>query len=292
MEYQKIRKVLIKILLLNWLVAFAKIFLGLFSGTISILADGIHSFFDGVSNITGLIGIKIAEKPKDKDHPYGHQKYEALASLGIAFLLIITCYELVKQVIQRFLNPVFPQITLLVFGVLILCLIIDYLVARYEFKKGKELKSVILKADSFHTKSHIFTGGGVILGVIAIKMGYPIFDPILAIFVIFFIGKMIIEVFKESSKVLSDGSFVEPGLVEKIASRVEGVESSHRVRSRGGENSIFLDMHLVLDPHLSLEKAHSISHQVKEKIQEKIPGIKDITIHIEPEQKNKRCICS
>ncbi len=292
MDYSKIRIVLIKILFLNWLVAFVKIFIGLFSGAVSILTDGIHSFFDGTSNIIGIIGIKIAQQPKDKGHPYGHQKYEAIASLGILFLLIITVYELGKAIFQRFLHPVIPQITILVFGVLVGALIIDYLVARYEFKKSKELKSIILKADSFHTRSHIFTTGGVILGAIAIKLGFPIFDPILAIFVAGFILKMAMEVFGESSRVLCDTALVDSEKILKIASEVKGVASSHNIRTRGSEECIFLDMHLVLDPLLSLDKAYRISRQVKEKVQKEIPGIKDITIHIEPKDETVMCICN
>jgi len=291
MDYPKTKRVLIKILFLNWLVAFAKIYIGLFSGAVSILADGIHSFFDGASNIIGIIGIKIAERPKDKSHPYGHQKYEALAALGILFLLVITVYELGKEIIQRFLEPVRPQITVLVFGVLFATLIIDYLVARYEYSQGKKLKSVILKADSFHTRSHVFTTGGVILGAIAIKLGFPIFDPILAIFVVGFILKMVMEIFRESSRVLCDTALVDSEKIKKIALGVEGVVSSHEIRTRGSEECIFLDMHLTLSPAISLDKAHLISHQVKEKIQKEIPEIKDITIHVEPESKIKTCLC-
>ena len=291
MNYSEIKKVLIKILFLNWLVAFAKIFIGLSSGALSILADGAHSFFDGVSNIIGLVGIKISEQPRDKDHLYGHQKYEALASLAILFLLIITAYNFGQEAIQRFLYPITPQITILVFGVLTGSFIIDYFVARYEFRRGKELKSIILKADSFHTKSHIFTTGGVILGAIAIKAGFQIFDPILTIFVIFFIAKMAFEVFKESSKVLCDVSFIDSEKIKKIALGIKEVQSCHKIRTRGSESHIFLDMHIGLHPEFSLDKAHLISHQVKEKIQKEVPEIKDVVIHVEPADKNKTCIC-
>lgn len=291
MNYSKIKQVLIKILFLNWLIAFAKIFVGLFFGLVCILADGIHSFFDGASNIVGIVGIKIAEKPRDKSHPYGYQKYEALAALGILFLLIITVYELAKETIHRFLHPTFPQITILVFGVLIGSLIIDYLVARFEYSQGQKLKSVILKADSFHTRSHIFTTGGLLLGAIAIKAGFPIFDPILATIIIFFIIKMAFEVFRESSRVLSDASFVSQKEIKKTALGIKGVQACHKIRTRGLANHVFLDMHLTLSPDLPLDQAHLISHQVKQKIQREIPVIKDITIHIEPKDKNKSCIC-
>jgi len=291
MNYQKIKIVLIRILFLNWLVAFAKIFIGVSSGAISILTDGIHSFFDGASNIIGIIGIHVAQKPSDKEHPYGHQKYEAIASLGILFLLVITVYELIKKVYQRFLHPSSPEINILVFSVLGFTLIINYFVARYEFKKGEELKSIILKADSFHTKSDIFVTAGVILGALATKLGWSIIDPIFATLIIFGIIKMIFNIYKEGTSVLCDASFIEPEKIKKIAQKIEGVKSLHKIRTRGSENYLFLDMHLVLDPDISLIQAHKIAHNVKKEIQRKIPLIKDVTIHIEPEDKNKVCVC-
>src|SRR3989344_2006364 len=102
MDYPKVKKVLIITLALNWLVASAKIFTGFMTGAISVLADGFHSLFDGASNVLGLIGVKIAERPKDQSHPYGHGKFESVASLGIAFMVIIAGYEFAKNTVQRF----------------------------------------------------------------------------------------------------------------------------------------------------------------------------------------------
>lgn len=276
---------------MNWLVAFAKIFIGLWAGSLSILADGIHSLFDGISNIVGVVGIKLAEQPKDEGHPYGHQKYEAFASLGILFLLMITIYELGGSIIQRFLNPISPQINFLVFVVLGVGLVIDYFIAKYEYSQGKKLKSVILRADSHHTKSHIFTTGAVIAGALAVRAGFPIVDPIIAIMVIFFIVKMAIGIFKEGSVVLCDASFVDVGKIKDIISKVEGVEGGHNIRSRGSDDHIFLDMHLVLAPEMPLREAHTISHRVKEKIQKEMPSVKDIIIHIEPKNNAGNCVC-
>jgi len=272
-------------------VALAKILLGFFSGSLSITADGFHSLFDGFSNILGLIGIKIAEKPVDKNHPYGHRKYESLAAMGILFFLFIVAYEFIRDIIERFLEPLSPEISFIFFGVLAGCLLIDWLVAKYEYKKGRELKSQILIADSLHTKSHIFITSSVILGAVFIRLGFPILDPIIASFVVLLLFKFGYHIFKETSIVLSDGTFIDTKRIENVAGTVKGVESSHQIRSRGSESHIFLDMHICLEPDISLEKAHQISHQVREKIQKEIPEIKDVVIHIEPENKGKECVC-
>ncbi len=286
-NFKKIKKILFVILFLNWLVAFSKILLGLLTGTLSILSDGIHSFFDGATNIVGIFGIKIAEKPADEDHPYGHRKYEAIASQVILLFLVIAAYEIVRNIIGKLSAPatIRPDVNWfpLSLGILIGCLIIDIIVARYEYRKGVELKSTILKADALHTKSHYITTGAVILGAILIEVGLPpIVDPIIASVVVVFIMKLAFEIFKETSSVLSDKTNVDKEKIKKIAESVSGVLTCHKIRSRGSEDHIFLDIHIIVAPNLSLETAHKICHEVTGKIQEQIPEIKDITVHPEP----------
>jgi cation diffusion facilitator family transporter len=290
-NFQEIGRVLIRILVLNWLVAFIKIGLGLATGAISILADGAHAFFDGVSNILGLIGIKIAQRPPNQKYPYGYSKYEAIATFGIFGFLIFTVLKFSESIYQRIISPFQPEINFLILGILASTLIIDYLVAKYEFSKGKELKSIILRADSLHTRSHLFITSSVILGMVAVKLGYPILDPIIAAVVVIWIIKLAISVFKETSNVLSDKAQIKPKEIEKIVKSLKGVVSSHQIRTRGSEREIFLDMHLVLAPDTPLTKAHQICRQAREKIQEKFPDIKDITIHPEPVDKYKKCSC-
>ncbi len=287
MNFREIKRVLWVILFLNWLVAFSKIILGLLTGTLCILSDGIHSLFDGATNIVGIFGVKIAEKPADEDHPYGHRKYEAIASQVILLFLVIAAYEIVRNIIGKFSSPatIYPGISWLPLslGVLIGCLAIDILVARYEFKKGIELKSTILKADALHTKSHYITTGAVILGAILIEIGFlPIIDPIIASVVVVFIMKLAFKIFKETSSVLSDKNNIDKDKIKKIAESINEVIACHKIRSRGNEDYIFLDIHIIVAPNLSLKTAHKICHEVSSKIQEQIPEIKDITVHPEP----------
>lgn len=284
MEFKEIKRVLLVILALNWLVALAKIFIGIFTGSLSILTDGLHSFFDGVTNIVGFFGIKLAEKPADKDHPYGHRKYEAIASLVIIFFLAITAYEVSKNIFQKLFHPSVIGIDWLVLGVLLACILIDYLVARYEYRKGVELKSTILKADSVHTKSHYITTGAVILGTLLIKLGFPtIIDPVIAIFVVGFILRLGYQIFKETTAVLSDKAFVDEVRIKEIVERTCGIKSCHDVRTRGDEGHIFMDFHITLDKNIPLAEVHKIGQKLREAIRAEIPEVKDIIIHLEPD---------
>ncbi len=291
MNFGEITKVLIKILILNWLVAGAKIVLGILTGALSITADGFHSLFDGLTNIIGIFGIKVAKKPADKCHPYGHLKYEQIAATVILGFLVLTAAGIIKGIYDRFQNLQHPEISWLFIGVLGGCIVIDYLVARYEYKKGRELKSTILVADSQHTKSHYITTGAVILGAILIKLGLPpIIDPLIAIVVVGFIGHIVWDVFKEISPVLLDRAVIETKKIEEIVNAVEGVKSCHKIRSRGSEAHVFVDIHIVLDPNLTLKNAHQICGLVKEKIQKEIPEVKDVIIHPEPKN-SEECAC-
>ncbi|MDO8663647.1 MAG: cation diffusion facilitator family transporter [Candidatus Wildermuthbacteria bacterium] len=285
MEFQKVRKVLIITLLLNWLVAIAKILIGFATGAISILADGFHSLFDGASNIIGLIAVKLSAKPIDSGHPYGHRKFETVATLGIVFLILFAGYEFLKNSIQRFFHPVTPEITGLSFLVMAGALLADAFTFFYENHQGKKLKSAILIADSLHTKTHLLITPAVIVGIAAVKIGLPIFDPIIAIIITFMLAKLAWEIVEHATLVLCDRALVEEGRIRKIAQTINGIDSSHQIRTRGDEYHVFLDMHISLNPELSLREAHSVSHELKEKIMREITQIKDVVIHIEPSDK-------
>lgn len=288
MEFREIKKVLLRILVLNWLVAFVKIFIGISTGTLSVLSDGLHSFFDGMTNVVGFFGIKLAEKPVDKDHPYGHRKYEAIASLIILFFLAITIYEISKSVLQKFFHPATINIGWFVFAILAVCIVIDYFVARYEYRKGQELKSIILKADASHTKSHYITTGAVILGTLLIKLGFPaVIDPIIAVLVVCFILQLGYKIFQESTVALTDKALIDEDRVRKIVEEMHGTGSCHEIRTRGDEGHIFMDLHIVLNPQITLAKVHKICDELEARIKIEIPEIKDITTHAEPEDKEK-----
>ncbi len=287
MNFRKIKKVLWIILGLNLVVAVSKIILGIFSGAISIFSDGVHSVFDSATNVVGLIGIKFAEKPADEDHPYGHRKYEAIASQVIFTFLVIAIWKIGENVFEKISNPsiIHYDIHWLAFAVLICCVIIDALVARYESKKGEQLKSVILKADAKHTKSHYITTGAVILGTLGIKIGLPpVIDPIAACVVVVFIGKLAYEIFKETSSVLSDKALDKDKIekIKKIINSTYEVVACHKIRSRGDESHYFLDIHVLFDPRTPLFEAHQVCHLICAEIQREIPEIKDITVHPEP----------
>ena len=285
-HYRKIRKILIIVLALNWAVALAKIIYGLSSHCFSMTADGFHSLSDGTSNLIGLIGIHFACQPVDKDHPYGHKKYETLFSLGIAAMLFLVSFNLLKAGWQRLQHPVSFQTDLGSFMVMLVTLVVNIYVMRYEYKKGKALKSDILVSDSLHTRADIFTSLTVIISLIVTKLGFPLIDPIVTILISLFIGYAAFEIAKQSSDVLCDTAvFLDDQKVKDIVLKIEGVRACHKIRSRGRIDDVHIDLHVQVNPSMHINNAHQISYHIEEAIKSAIPGITDVVVHMEPQDR-------
>lgn len=285
-HYAKIRYVLILVLALNWLVAFIKIFYGMITRSSSISADGFHSLSDGASNIIGLIGINLASQPKDIDHPYGHRKYETLFSLAIGALLFFLAFNLIKEAVMRFFNPVIPHIDMMSFVIMIITLLVNILVMNYEYRKGKELKSDILVSDSIHTRADIFVTSSVIIALVVIKNGYPVLDPIATAMIALFITYSGFEIVRDSSRVLCDTVVIaDIKEIESIVLSVKGVNTCHKIRTRGRGDDINIDLHVQVSPNMHMENAHKISYAIEEALKKGIPGVTDVVVHMEPKEK-------
>jgi cation diffusion facilitator family transporter len=285
-KYRQIRYILLLVLALNWLVAFAKIFYGLLTRCASMTADGFHSLSDGASNIIGLVGVSLASQPKDSDHPYGHKKYETFFSLGIAALLFIVCFNLIKEAFARLYHPITPQIDLKSFLIMIATMGVNFWVMNYEYKNGKRLQSDILVSDSLHTKADILTSISVIIALIVIKLGFPIIDPIATIIISLFIARAGYSIMKQSSAVLCDTApIVDVKKIVNIVLGIKGVNNCHKIRTRGRPDDIYLDLHVQVKPDMHMDEAHKISYAIEETIKKNIPEITDVVVHMEPKEK-------
>ncbi len=282
-RFAKIKKVLIAILALNWAVAAVKIVYGLLITSHSITADGFHSLSDGTSNIIALIGIHIASQPKDAEHPYGHKKYETLFSFFISLVLFVIAFNLLRVSIPQLKNPITPSISLLSFVVMLATFVVNIFVVKYELKQGRLLKSDILKADAIHTKADLLTTGSVFVALIFTKLGFPIIDPIVAILISIFIAYSGIKIARSSSAILCDTQPIKNTKeISDIVLSVKGVISCHKIRSRGREDDINLDLHVQVEPAMPIEKAHEISNQIEILIKNRLVGVTDVVIHLEP----------
>lgn len=277
----QVKRVLWQILGANLLVAVAKIGVGTITGSISMIADGFHSTLDGSSNVIGLIGLSFAARPPDEDHPYGHQKYETFATLGIGLLLLIASWNVLQSAITRLLEGGAPEVTFISFAVMIATIIINWLISRYENRRGHELKSGILLADAAHTRSDIFVSLSVIIGLAAVKAGWLWVDAAAALVIMVFIAHTGWQIIRRASNILADSAVVDTTEVKQIALSVDGVQSCHKIRSRGADGTIYLDLHIQVDGQISLEAGHELGHTVQDRLEKQL-GVTDVIVHVEP----------
>lgn len=281
-SFREIKNVLLLVLVLNLAVAGAKGIYGYLSGSISMTADGFHSLFDGTSNVVGLVAIRIAEAPPDPEHPYGHQKFETLATIGIALLLFLASFQIIMESVSRFFEPSVPRVGALSFAVMLASMGVSLSVTLYERRRGHELQSDILLADATHTATDIMTSIAVIVSLVAVRLGYPILDVVVALLIGGLIAWAGVSIVRQSSETLCDAARLSPQRVRLIAENVPGVKEVHQVRTRGRPDNIHVDLHLEVNPHLSIEQAHEIAHRAQDAI-ENIEGVTDVVVHIEPQ---------
>ncbi len=277
-----IARVLTITLALNLLVAIAKIVFGRLSGSLAISADGLHSLLDASSNVIGLVGISVARRPPDDNHPYGHRKFETFAALGVAGMLFLGCREILAEGIARMRHPVPVEISTAAFAVMGISIAINLLVVRIEGRAGRRLNSEVLTADAAHTQSDVFASLLVIVSFVLQRLGAGWADLAATALIVLLIFRSGVEVLRGTLSTLSDERRIAPDLIETEALLEPGVLEAHNVRSRGASDDVHVDMHILVAPETRLAEAHGIGHRVEDRLRERFPGVTDVVVHIEP----------
>ncbi|MEB3182045.1 MAG: cation diffusion facilitator family transporter [Nostocaceae cyanobacterium] len=277
-----VRKVLIITLLLNLFVMGLKAVVGTWTGSLSLLADALHSVTDSANNILGLIASRFSSPLPDREHPYGHQKYEAVGALGIAAFLGIACFEILQGAVERILKGSAPvKISPPELWLLLIVLGVNIFVAFYERSVGRRVGSPILIADAQHTMSDIWVTIGVMGGLIGVWLGYQWLDMVLAFPVALLVFWSGWSVLKENLPWLVDEMAIAPEIIHEIALGVPGVINCHDIASRGVlGRQVFIEMHLIVDAK-DVQTAHQITEQVEARLEKRFSPVR-ILIHVEP----------
>jgi cation diffusion facilitator family transporter len=281
-RHQAVTRVLTRVLILNLAIAAVKLVLGYSTGAVSIVSDGFQSLTDSASNIIGLVGMRAARKPPDADHPYGHRKFETLAAAGIFVFMLLAVLEIGRAALQRFSAASRLDVTLLTFAVMIATLGVNIWVVRYEARQARLHNSELLFADSIHTRTDVYATIGVLVSLGAVRLGYPLFDPIGGIVIAVLIARTGFEIARDTSGILSDRVVIDEEDIRTVVMSVPGVLGCHHIRTRGPIDHVFLDLHVWFPADARLAEAHRVSHIVKDRLTEKYPQIADAIIHIEP----------
>lgn len=280
---KSIRRVLWVILILNIAVALAKLLWGIITHSAAMQADGFHSMFDGTSNIVGLVGMAIAARPADKDHPYGHGKYETYASAVIAVMLLLAAYRIGSSAAAQLMGSGSPAtVDAMSFVVMIGTLAVNLFVTTWERRVGKRLGSEILTADASHTGSDVLVSLGVIVSLVLVRLGFEKADPIVALLVSLAIVYTAWGVFKQASATLSDSARLPAHEVCQVACAVPGVLGCHNVRTRGSAGAVYVDLHIQVDAQMTVADGHVLAEVVERRIAEKFDSVTDVIAHLEP----------
>ena len=216
--YNAVARVLLQVLIANLLVAGVKIFLGISTGALAVVADGFHSLVDSSSNLIGLASIRLADRPADEKYPYGYWRYETIGALAIGVMLLVAAIELGRAILDRIFGggqP--PEPNLLIIAVFALTIPVNLGIVIYETRAGKRLNSAILLADASHTRSDLLITGSVLVSLIAAAFGYTGLDVIVTGVVLVLILRAAFRILIETSRWLTDAGFADVTEVEQIA---------------------------------------------------------------------------
>ncbi len=277
-----VRRVLWAILAANWLVAGAKLALGQLITSTAMVADGLHSFIDGGSNVLGLFAMYFASQPADREHPYGHQKFEALASLAIGGMIGMGVLELGRMAWRAIVEGASPSVRPAAVTVMVGTLVINLLVTRVEHRWGQRLGSALLIADAKHTLSDVFVTLAVLGSLGLSALGLRRVDGFVTLGVLGFVAWTGWTIIRQAVGILADGARIEPQRVRDALQRLPEVLAVHDVRSRGMEGSVYVDLTIEVAPALSVERAHHVADGVEETLKGTFPEVVDVIVHVEP----------
>lgn len=284
MSSAQVRRVLITLLGANLVVVGAKLFIGVVSGSLAVLGDALHSSVDSLYNVLGLIVVRVAARAPDEDHPYGHGKFETLGALAIVVFLSITCFELVRNAVQKLIGGGhIVAVTDLGLVVLLATLGINVVVAWYENRRGHELSSELLIADAAHTRTDVFITIGVLIGVLFARGGALWVDPVVAIVVAALIVRVAYQIFARTVPVLVDERAIPERAIRQSAQRVKGVRSAYGIRSRGGHGAgvRYAEVTIAVDGDANVAAAHAIADEVEARLKQELE-LNAVTVHVEP----------
>lgn len=277
------RRVLVQVLVLNLLVVAAKGAAWWSSGAISIVAEAVHSSLDALNNVIALAFAAVAARGPDDNHPYGHQKFETLGALVVVGFLSVTVFELVRGAVGRLTatDPPPVEATSFALWVMVGSALAGLAVSTWEARQGRRLQSHLLVADAAHTRTDVYASLAVLGGLLAVRAGYPMADPLIALGVAVLIAFTGWRIVRETVPVLVDERAVEARTIRKVAETTPGVRESWGIRSRGRPGEVFAELTIAVDPHLDVGRAHDIADQVEREVAEAV-GALEVTVHVEP----------
>jgi cation diffusion facilitator family transporter len=270
----------------NVVLSVIKILAGVLGHSGAMIADGVHSISDVLTTVLAYIGIKMASKSADEDHPYGHEKIEPVMGKLLAIILFLTAAGIMYGGVQSILSgEVEPPKGIAIYAA-ILSIIIKEWMFHYTISGARKINSGALKADAWHHRTDALSSVGSLVGIGAAMMGYPLMDPIAGIAIGMLVMKVAVDIYIQSVKELIDTS-ADKETVEELRSSilsVEGVCCVDDLKTRMHANRLYVDVEVSVDGNLKLIDAHEIAEQVHQTIEEEFDQVKHCMVHVNPWQ--------
>jgi cation diffusion facilitator family transporter len=261
-----------------------KLVVGLLTGSLGILSEALHSGLDLIAAIITLFAVKFADLPADNEHNYGHGKIENLSALIETFLLLVTCFWIIYESINRLITKHPIEVNAFSFIVIITSIVIDFSRSRALYRVARKYNSQALEADALHFSTDIWSSSVVLIGLIAYSLfDFVYADSIAALIVALIVLSVSYRLGRRAFDVLLDrapSKIVDQ--INQVIDKIPGVQKYHDLRVREGGSYKFVELNIHVNKGLSIEEAHSISENVEDEITKKIPHCK-VTVHIEPD---------
>lgn len=270
----------------NILLTIFNFVVGILSGSTALVAEAAHTLSDVITSIITAIGFRIGLKPPDSEHPYGHGRAEPLVGLVIVVFLVFIAYEIISEAYSKLLlmgslaPPDWTAALMAIIGIAV-----NITMTRYIMNVGKKINSPAIIADAQHQKVDVFSCAAIVVGVVGSNMGLLILDPLVAVLIAVLVLKIAFDVGKENinnlmGKVPSTDLIVE---ITKAGTSVKGVKGMHDIKVNYMGPNASVDLHITVDPELSLRNAHKIAHQVEKSVINRVDIVSIVYVHVCPE---------
>lgn len=263
-----------------------KITFGILGQSAALIADGIHSLSDLLSDLLVIIAVKLGSREADHEHPYGHRRFETIATVILGVSLVIIGAGITWSVMNRMAHPEqLPVPNFIGMGIAAFSIIINEGLYQYTKRIARKTRSKLLLANAWHQRSDAISSIVVLFGIGAVMLGYPLADAIAAIVVALMVAKIGLNLVLDSIKELVDTS-LPPKLVAEIRKAImciDGVEGIHLLRTRQMGEDALIDAHIIVDPRITVSEGHSIGDTVRDELISRFDDIMDVLVHVDPE---------
>ena len=282
-----VTKVSLVSIIVNIALSVIKLLAGIFAHSAAMISDAVHSASDVFSTIIVILGFRISSKAPDKEHPYGHERFECAAGLILSVILFVTGLGIAKSSFDTiisgdYLTAKIPGRAALITAVI--SILSKEALYRYTIIYAKKIGSPSLKADAWHHRSDALSSVGAFIGIIGTRLGFALCEPAACLVICLFIVKAAYEIFKESLDKMVDKACdeqLQQQMRETITSQ-DGVEKLIELKTRMFASKIYIDVIIAADGNLSLENAHKIAENVHHSIEKRFPDVKHCMVHVDP----------